>query len=642
MPKKTTQHTRFWDSATALDADNRKDPITLAMYQRAISNFVSILTGLSIPVKFKTSSPSYTDGQEVVIGGNVSDANFDYVCGLALHEASHIAYTDFEVVRNTFKVFNERDARLKMLTNIVEDRRIDKIVFDSAPGYRPYYHAMYNKYFNSKAIDKALKLGMKNDATSFDDYIFHICNFANPNRNLDTLPALREIWDLFGLANISRLKNVEDSIQVANSILEVIEREVGDAVQDQPNQEKVSTEEAVDDETASDNPLGGGSGEGSGEQEDDQAEEQGGLDPRLVERVEKAFEKQKDFVSGNVKKSNLSRKAAEEVKAIQASGVTRVENDFQPDNDFIVYNKDTILISKPSKGIVSTDMWREAFGAALSHRFTKSDSLEGFTLSRKIIGYTETGLRRGSILGRRLQFRNDERLNTNTRQKRGRIDRRLLAGLGFDSESVFKTTFVEKCQDVFMHISIDASGSMSGLPFEECQTSALAIAKAATTLKNVDVVISYRSTTRKVPVVAVVYDSRTMKLKDCIPYIMGVRPRGATPEGLCYEVLGDFILESNDDRKSYFINFSDGQPFFAQSGYLGSAAEEHTRREVEKMRNKGIHILSYFIDTSSVNYWAINSGNDEAFKRMYGADAETIQVSHIPSLVKTLNKLLSN
>ena len=45
---------------------------------------------------------------------------------------------------------------VKSLLNYIEDRRIDSFIFRTSPGYKSYYHAMYNKYFYSKNVDKGL------------------------------------------------------------------------------------------------------------------------------------------------------------------------------------------------------------------------------------------------------------------------------------------------------------------------------------------------------------------------------------------------------------------------------------------------------------------------------------------------------
>ena len=213
-----------------------KDLHKLAGIRRAIANFVNITTGKSIPVKFSSGEQSYTDGESVVISSNIKDKDFDSTVGLALHEGSHILLTDFTILpkldeiikkdmKDTINHIKEKyghddwsavyyiSTKLRDLLNIIEDRRIDYHIFKNAPGYKGYYHSMYDKYFNASIIDKALKMGAKNDPTKWDDYIFHISNFANANRNLNVLPVLRDVWNIIGLSNIQRLKSTGDALE---------------------------------------------------------------------------------------------------------------------------------------------------------------------------------------------------------------------------------------------------------------------------------------------------------------------------------------------------------------------------------------------------------------------------------------------
>ena len=74
------------------------DLLKLAGYRRAIANFVSIVTGESIPVQF-SGRDSYTDGKTVNISAKLNDNEFDSAVGLALHEGSHIKLTDFDIGR---------------------------------------------------------------------------------------------------------------------------------------------------------------------------------------------------------------------------------------------------------------------------------------------------------------------------------------------------------------------------------------------------------------------------------------------------------------------------------------------------------------------------------------------------------------
>ena len=96
----------FWlgdDFDSSFKTDTGVDYTKLAATQRAIANFVTIVTGKQIPVEFQSSGDSYTDGNSVVIGTKLEGKDFDPAVGLALHEGSHIAFTDFDLLRNFTK-----------------------------------------------------------------------------------------------------------------------------------------------------------------------------------------------------------------------------------------------------------------------------------------------------------------------------------------------------------------------------------------------------------------------------------------------------------------------------------------------------------------------------------------------------------
>ena len=76
--------------------------------------------------------------------------------------------------------------------------------------------------------------------------------------------------------------------------------------------------------------------------------------------------------------------------------------------------------------------------------------------------FVEEGLRLGSMLGRKLQVRGEESQLKFSRQDSGKIDKRLIAELGFGNSNVFSHTLTERFNKAYLHISVDASGSMSG------------------------------------------------------------------------------------------------------------------------------------------------------------------------------------
>ena len=56
-----------FDILTGKKISPGQDLVKLASYKRAISNFVNIVTGENIPVRFQ-GKDSYTDGESVTIG----------------------------------------------------------------------------------------------------------------------------------------------------------------------------------------------------------------------------------------------------------------------------------------------------------------------------------------------------------------------------------------------------------------------------------------------------------------------------------------------------------------------------------------------------------------------------------------------
>ena len=98
--------------------------------------------------------------------------------------------------------------------------------------------------------------------------------------------------------------------------------------------------------------------------------------------------------------------------------------------------------------------------------------------------------------------------------------------------------------------------------------------------------------------------------------------------------MNHFLGLSNSDD-NYFINYSDGAPWFGNKEihYTGTEAIKHTRKIVKILRNNGIKILSYFISSGYM-------GNDkDTFTRMYGKDAAFINPTNMMEVAKTMNKM---
>jgi len=710
---KTNNFSSFWlDENWGETHDEEKksgtDLIALASYRRAIGNFVNIVTGKDIPVTFTAQGDSFTDGKKVTISSKLDDKLFDSTVGLALHEGSHILLSDFDFLKQLevnipkeyldrafTKGYSEMDSKIhiKNLLNFVEDRRIDYHIFSNSPGYKGYYHSMYEKYFRAKVIDKALLSDEMTDE-NWDSYIFRVINFTNSNTRLDSLNGLREIWNILDLKNISRLKSSEDSFNVAlemyhvilNNILDGIKKtddETGEVSYEKAdgsgstdgNSESGESEsrEMSDDEfedllSAVENgdvefseeksgnsvsvPMDSGEesdedGESSSTESSDESGEEDSsnksgeeietkksevtLSDSQKKSLENAIKKQKKFMDGDIQKKKVSKKDKASIDAVENSGMSYKEVGVDLTDRWTGKK-----LGKKTKCIVVKKLTKELIESGTINMLGRSYHSD--TNEESI---TE-GLRLGTILGRKLQVRTESRETKYTRKNTGRIDKRLIAELGFGNDGVFSQTFIDSFPDAFLHISIDASGSMSGDKWRKTMKSVTSMVKAIDMIEGVDVVVSFRSTQHSYgrsaedyPIILIAYDSRVDSLVKVKTLWKSINVAGTTPEGLCYEAVMDEMVAGGTDKESYFLNFSDGMPMFSNGvvDYYHDTAINHTKLMVKKIRERGIKVLSYYIGDS---YDGNRYMGD--FKRMYGKDSQFVDVTSVTAVSRTMNK----
>jgi hypothetical protein len=676
-----------WDDddiviSTMSDVEKKShDLYKLSASKRAISNFVNIVTNDQIPVVFSTRGDSYTNGKSVVIGSDVVEPkDFDVAVGLALHEGSHIKLSDFDLLNQLSSlipnhitegaikkgIYNSRQT-IKDLWNYVEDRRIDKFVFDSAPGYRDYYRAMYDKYFNDTLIDKGL-LSDEHTEECIDSYMFRIINLHNKNTDLSKLKGLREIYKVIGLGSIDRLKNSLDAFNVALKIFQIILSNLPTTTSDEngqgendengepqngegqggSNEPREMSDEEFEDFSESmngsssgggsdDAPTGGGNMEvqnlpenmdngNPSKSQTKPSDEKVKLSDRQRELLKKKIQKQKDFMNGDVKKKNISKKDADNLQSIDESGSemkTVGEGVTTGWGNYPQKGIQCIVVNKLTQSLLESDMFPMTYTNWNGIRRDYEDEVAD-------------GIRIGTILGKKLQVRGEDRNTIFNRQKHGKIDKRMISSLGFGNENVFSYIETDSYKKANLHISIDASGSMNGKKWKKTMINVVALCKAVDMIQNLSIQVSFRTSSGNLPYIVMAYDSRVdkfSKIKKMFPHL---DVSGTTPEGLCFEAISNNFLSSNNDMDSYFLNISDGDPYFQTNSYSYSyePAYEHTNKMVKKIQSMGIKILSYYVEEYS------NSDEPSyGFKKMYGKSAKAIDITNISQITKTMNQL---
>jgi len=283
-----------------------------------------------------------------------------------------------------------------------------------------------------------------------------------------------------------------------------------------------------------------------------------------------------------------------------------------------------IVVKKLTKSLMDSSVF------PLSSRDWSTGSFKPMYVSE-----VETGIRMGTIIGKKLQIRGENRDTVFNRQKTGRIDKRMISSLGFGNENVFQYMETDSYKKANLHVSLDASGSMNGQKWRQTLTNITALCKAVDMIPNLSIQVSIRTTSYDKPYVIMAYDSKVDKFSKVKSLFPGLYPGGTTPEGLCYDAIMKNFISASNDVDSYFLNISDGDPYFLgyKFEYYGQPAYLHTQKMVRKIESMGIKTLSYFMDENSTGRVSA------AFKTMYGAGARAIDVTNTSEIVKTMNSL---
>ena len=592
----------YWLKETR-NTDDNFDLIELANTQRAISNFVKIQTGKDIPVEFiaNNDGDSMTDGKKILISSTINVHNLDSVVGTALHESAHCTYTDFLVLKrisNRLLETNLMGGRrwIEMLLNFIEDRRIDDLIYHNAPGYQDYYIAMYNRYFYSKIVDRGLK-GKEYREENWDSYAFRIINIFNKNTDLKALACLEEIYDIIDLKTIHRLTSTKQSLELAIEIYQLLNKHF--SMQDSP-----------------------------------QGTSQGNEKGPSKEEIKKAFSKQEEFLKGNIHKAKVNKKEKQQIEAISKSKVD-IKN----------------ITAKDNKGIEHTNIPVHVIDG-ITPTIIESNLYEVFGRVNLMNKQIDEGVAKGKKLLRKLRIRNEQITLQSNRLKSGKIDPRRIHAASFEEDLFYK---IDKAnyKPISLHVSIDGSGSMEGIKWNQTLINTIALGYISLHMNNIDLTISIRTTgkdlskslqTAHIPLLILAFNSKKHTMSD-LRRLGHYKVKGLTPEGICLNALNEYIPNSSYYLDSYLINMSDGYPTFEKSGglvslrfsYKGKEAILDTAKAVSNIKKKGVKILSYFIQTPTT--YTKEEELIENFQIMYGKEASFIDPKNMHEVTKTLNNL---
>ena len=730
------------------------DMVRLSSIRKAIANFVRILTRQNIPVYFNDADTTANfGGHTIYISAQITNKyDFDVAVGQSLHEAAHTLRTDFDAVKiawqniphQIFALADSKNIRRSSLEkfihtmwNVIEDRYIDDYVFNEAPGYRGYYVALYDRFFNCPEIDEYLQSD-KFRHPSLDSYAFRIINFTNDHTDLMALPRLDEIADVIDISHISRLYRTDDRLKTAFKVVEIVldcldkddqlpnqgqgakgkpQKKNGlarpedffdfgdnDQSEKQDNQneseknkegqpKKSESDKEASEESGSNtfkNESSGGKNTDSTEDEDageDQEDEvdvgknmvqemsdvmtgkdanpsdlkenrkavsqisDDDLDKHVHKQIKDIVESQRKFLRGEMPKASVTSQQKQLLDLIEKHGIVlvRVDAPEMLSGDDGNLKVDCIVVQEMSKDLVFAG--QEMFPLCGIKKFGFGKDMP--EAPPEVADAVKKGISIGTKLGQKLQIRNEINPIRTVRKRNGKINRRQLHEAAFDAEDLFYKIQIEQHRKATLHITVDASSSMCGAKWNHTMTAVVAICKATSMIDNVHVTVSFRATQNTagtcLPYIVLAYDSQKdkfSKVRTLFPYLV---PNGSTPEGLAFgAIMNLFENITPDEQDRFFLNLSDGEPAFMLRvpatgitlSYMGETGVTHTKSQVDKIRSRGVQIMSYFITETAPNTKDTYAQTlRKNFQKMYGKNAQFINVQSLTDLAKTMNRL---
>jgi len=350
---------------------------------------------------------------------------------------------------------------------------------------------------------------------------------------------------------------------------------------------------------------------------DEEEEKEDGNDQKMDNQEYKTrdqVDRQKNFINSQYRKKRVHKKVKEQVNKL-ANSDTKINN--------------YLLSQNTSIPTLITKNWEEYFTGPFGHN--------------------EEAVNKGLFLGKqllkKLKVRNTVKKDIFENQKKGKLNSSKLYQAPFN-ENLFYRIEKEDYKNIFIHISLDLSGSMRGEKLTQTVQTAVAIAYAACNIKGFDVEISLRGTidpnksksmhsSNQVPVLAYAFNSKKDSTKK-LQRFKKLITCGMTPEGICLDQIRKDLPSPSYYQEVYLVNISDGLPNISSASYNFSTAINHTAKVVNEYKKDNIGLLSYFIHDT----WDKTQKSEGTFKKMYGKNAKYIDINNVSLVADSINNLL--
>ena len=556
-----------------------EDPMFLAQVQKGVTNFVKILTGKDIPVQYATSGDSMTDGETVYIAANLKEDTIDYMVGLALHEASHVLLTDFGYL-------NKEKGKVLENTYKIPKEDLDNVF------------TLVN-FVEDKRIDNFVYSTAPGYQPYYEELYRKSFYSEIIDENLKNDVFRSPSWDayFFRIINIFNRNSDLDALPGLREVCDLLTYNRINTLESTRDSVKVAVDiydiikEYIEEER---------------EKEDGEDKKMDNQEYKTRDQVDR----QKNFINSQYRKKRVHKKVKEQVNKLA-------------DKDTLIKNYE--INKNSSLPMIITSNWKEYFTSPFDH--CEESVIKGLAMGKKLL--------------KQLKVRNSIKKDIFENQKKGKLNSKKLFQALYN-ENLFYRVEKEDFKNVFLHISLDLSGSMRGGKIEKTIQTSVAIAYAACHLKNFDVEISLRGTvdknnskTEQTPLLAYAFNSKKDSIKKLNEF-KKIGLCGMTPEGICLDEIRKTLPKPNYSQEVYLLNISDGLPNISSMAYNFSTAVNHASKVVKDYKKDNIKVLSYFVH----DVWDKSERSKETFGKIYGKNAKYIDIDNISLVADSINSLL--
>ena len=597
-------------------------------YQMAKNFVVAMNPNTKVLLRFSEHQASDTKAQAMNLNTAIfddadlsSEEKLDVFIGEAVHETSHLCYTDFEVE------VPRADVLVSALMTIIEDERVEGELAEEYPGYVSYIGRLKQYFFEKKYLTALTQISVDpknmNEAQKILNVILHSIRYPKnvtaeeKDKYKVMLKEIRAVLTPFP-------KTTQDSKDAAYKIKDIIEKKYKDEI------DKMSEEmkQKMLGDMKGEGGEGGESGEGgegmSKKFEKMTAEEKKALMKEMVKKMiddmrdamknadakgEKKKEEKEDEEgkegkgtpsgkgkeSKSDKSSEISKTFHNFMEKAREEAVEKLEKEFGMTLNEMLTKLMKEVDMKMAKGTMR-ETHETGIDAAFKHKLEmnyggKISGENTETVFKKIKDNRAAYLRdkaevsrTASTLSRILSFKSVDKKLVNKSMRSGYLDTNKLAEAKQGIPTVYERFGHTKSNKIAVCLLVDESGSMGGSKIAQAQKTAILFREALLRNKDIELFIYGHSADISF------HKSVDMRIY-CEPNYDAPYSLGSVTRNRLANNADGYAISEAAHRVRKFTNrpcvmfvISDGQP--AASIYSGGDGQSHTKKAVNEVTEK--------------------------------------------------------